>query len=110
MCLSATKEILHQIFLSITYIHAYDYILAANPRCPKVLIQSEILKLEKHSLTHVLNHTTSRLHKTSNTHLIQGDACHYSDIYSPEDTKKHSQISDYYIYFGQQTMLNTVFV
>jgi len=35
-CLSANKETLYQIFLSITYIHAYDYILAANPRCPKV--------------------------------------------------------------------------
>ena len=30
------RKYFYQVFLSITYIHAYDYILAANPRCPKV--------------------------------------------------------------------------
>jgi len=51
-------------------------------------MQSEILKLEKHSLNNELNHITSRLHKIGNTHYIQGDACHYSDNYSPEDIRK----------------------
>jgi hypothetical protein len=68
--------------------HAPTYILAATPQCPKVQNQSEILKLEKHSLNHALNYTTSRLHKTGNTPCIPGDARQYSDNYSPVGIRK----------------------
>jgi hypothetical protein len=72
---NATKEILYQTFLPITYIQAPNYILAANPHFSKIEIWSEIQKVQ----TYFLNHITSRLHKTGNTHCIPGDACQYSD-------------------------------
>jgi hypothetical protein len=101
---NATKEILYQTFLPITYSQASDYILAANPHSPKLQIRSEILKEQTYFLNHVLNHITPRQTalKQMPVSIVASSAPNVWDQHTPT-----SQI--YQIYFRQQTITNTVF-